>query len=359
MTSRIIVTGGAGFIGGAVVRQMIDETDAAVLNVDKLTYAASPEALARIESNPRYAFLRVDICDGQAVRDAFHRHRPEGVLHLAAETHVDRSIDGPAAFIETNIVGTQILLNAALEYWRELDGTAKDRFRFVQVSTDEVFGSLPETGSFTETSPYSPNSPYAASKAAADHLVRAWHTTYGLPTIVTNCSNNYGPFQFPEKLIPLMIIKALAEEPLPIYGQGDQVRDWLHVDDHARALRQVLGRGRIGESYNIGGRCEQTNLELVERLCSILDRVRPRTSGKLHRELISFVADRPGHDRRYAMNPSKVELELGWRCQRDFAQGLAETVAWYIENRSWWEAIRRRRYDGQRLGLVTAPSGRA
>jgi dTDP-glucose 4,6-dehydratase len=359
MTSRIIVTGGAGFIGGAVVRQLIAETDAAVLNIDRLTYAASPETLATIERHPRYTFMKADICDRQAVRDAFRRHRPDSVLHLAAETHVDRSIDGPAAFIETNIVGTQTLLDAALEYWRGLDGSEKERFRFVHVSTDEVFGSLPQTGSFIETSPYAPNSPYAASKAAADHLVRAWHTTYGLPTIVTNCSNNYGPFQFPEKLVPLMIIKALAEEPLPVYGRGDQVRDWLHVDDHARALRLVLDSGRVGESYNIGGRCERTNLELVEHLCGILDRVRPRISGKLHRELISFVADRPGHDRRYAMNPSKVERELGWTCQRDFAQGLAETVGWYIENRRWWEAIRRRGYDGQRLGLIARLPGKA
>ena len=354
MASHFIVTGGAGFIGGAVVRQLIDETDAAVLNIDKLTYAASPEALARIDSNPRYAFLKIDICDRQAVCDAFQRHRPQGVLHLAAETHVDRSIDRPAAFIETNVVGTQTLLDAALEYWRGLDDDTKGRFRFVHVSTDEVFGSLAETGSFTETSPYSPNSPYAASKAAADHLVRAWHATYGLPTIITNCSNNYGPFQFPEKLIPLMIIKALAEEPLPVYGRGDQIRDWLHVEDHVRGLRAVLERGRIGESYNIGGRCEQTNLDLVGRLCAILDRVRPRSSRKSHCELISFVKDRPGHDRRYAIDPSKIERELRWSCRRDFAQGLEETVGWYLDNRSWWNAIRQRRYHGQRLGLVTA-----
>jgi dTDP-glucose 4,6-dehydratase len=352
MASRILVTGGAGFIGGAVVRQLIEETDAEVLNLDKLTYAASPEALAKIRSNPRYSFRKVDVCDRQRLRDALNRHKPDSVLHLAAETHVDRSIGNPAAFIETNVVGTQSLLDAVLDYWRGLEDGDKASFRFVHVSTDEVFGSLPPTGFFTETSPYAPNSPYAASKAAADHLVRAWHATYGLPTIITNCSNNYGPFQFPEKLIPLMIIKALSEEPLPVYGRGDQIRDWLHVDDHARGLRAVLERGRIGESYNLGGRRERTNLDLVERLCAILDRVRPRASGKPHRERIAFVTDRPGHDQRYAMDPSKIERELGWSCRIDFEQGLQETVGWYVDNRHWWEAIRKRRYGGHRLGLA-------
>jgi dTDP-glucose 4,6-dehydratase len=357
MASRIIVTGGAGFIGGAVIRQLIDETDAAVLNIDKLTYAASPEALAKVQSNPRYSFRKVDICDRQGLRDALHRHKPDGVLHLAAETHVDRSIDGPAAFIETNVVGTQSLLDAVLDYWRGLKDGDKAGFRFVHVSTDEVFGSLPQTGFFTETSPYAPNSPYAASKAAADHLVRAWHATYGLPTIITNCSNNYGSFQFPEKLIPLMIIKALAEESLPVYGRGDQIRDWLHVEDHARGLRAVLERGRVGESYNLGGRCERTNLDLVERLCGILDRVRPRSSGKPHRDLVGFVADRPGHDHRYAIDPSKIERDLGWSCRIGFEQGLEETVSWYRDNRSWWETIQQRRYGGQRLGLAAGRSG--
>jgi dTDP-glucose 4,6-dehydratase len=352
MASRIIVTGGAGFIGGAVIRQLIDETDAVVLNIDALTYAASPEALATVGSNPRYTFRKIDICDARGVREALRHHQPDAVLHLAAETHVDRSIDRPAAFIETNVVGTHSLLDAALDYWRGLKDGDKAAFRFVHVSTDEVFGSLPPTGAFTEASPYAPNSPYAASKAAADHLARAWQATYGLPTIITNCSNNYGPFQFPEKLIPLMIIKAFAEEPLPVYGRGDQVRDWMHVDDHARGLRAVLDRGRIGESYNIGGRCERTNLDVVERLCAILDRARPRPSGRPHRDLISFVADRPGHDKRYAMDPSKIERELGWSSRVDFEQGLRETVGWYLDNRGWWDAIRQRRYGGQRLGLA-------
>jgi dTDP-glucose 4,6-dehydratase len=352
MTQRIVITGGAGFIGGAVIRQLIAETNAALLNIDKLTYAANPEALAMVAGNPRYSFRKVDICDGQSVRQALHDHQPDAILHLAAETHVDRSIDHPAAFIETNIVGTQSLMDAALDYWRGLTEGARAGFRFVHVSTDEVFGSLSPTGAFTETSSYAPNSPYAASKAAADHLVRAWHATYGLPTIVTNCSNNYGPFQFPEKLIPLMIIKALAEEPLPVYGRGDQVRDWLHVDDHARGLRAVLERGRIGESYNIGGRCERTNLDVVERLCAILDRLHPRGSGKPHCDLVAFVADRPGHDKRYAMDPSKIERELGWSPRIDFAEGLEDTVRWYLDNRNWWGSIRQQRYRGERLGLA-------
>jgi dTDP-glucose 4,6-dehydratase len=352
MASRIIVTGGAGFVGGAVVRQLIGETDATVLNLDKLTYAANPAALSAIEDSPRYSFVKADICDRRRVREALAQHRPDSVLHLAAETHVDRSIDGPSPFIETNVVGTQTLLDAALDYWRGLDDHGKDRFRFVHVSTDEVFGSLPQTGLFTESSPYAPSSPYAASKAAADHLVRAWHATYGLPTIITNCSNNYGPYQFPEKLIPLMIIKAVAEEPLPVYGRGDQVRDWLHVEDHARGLRVVLERGRVNESYNIGGRCERANLNVVERICAVLDRLRPRACGRPHRELISFVADRPAHDRRYAMDPSKMERELGWSCRMSFEQGLEATVRWYVDNRGWWEAIHRSRYGGERLGLA-------
>ncbi len=352
MASRIIVTGGAGFIGGAVVRQVIAETDAVVVNIDKLTYAADPEALAKLDGNARYSFLKADICDLQSVRQTFRHHEPDGVLHLAAESHVDRSIDEPAAFIATNVIGTQTLLDAALEYWRGLDARESTRFRFVHVSTDEVYGPLLQAGRFTEASPYAPSSPYAASKAAADHLVRAWHKTYALPTIITNCSNNYGPYQFPEKLIPMMIIKAITEEPLPIYGRGDHVRDWVHVEDHARGLRAVLERGRAGETYNIGGRCERTNLAVVERICTILDRLRPRPSGRAYRELISFVADRPGHDQRYALDPTKIERELGWACRRGFEQGLEETVGWYVDNHSWWDAIRQRRYGGERLGLA-------
>jgi dTDP-glucose 4,6-dehydratase len=350
MAMRVVVTGGAGFIGSAVIRRLIHETDAEILNVDALTYAASPESLATVADHPRYRFLKTDICEREPVSTAFRRHRPDAVLHLAAETHVDRSIDAPAAFVRTNVVGTQVMLDAALDYWRGLDDAGKARFRFVHVSSDEVFGSL-TTGAFTEDSPYAPTSPYAASKAAADHLVRAWHRTYALPTMVTNCSNNYGPYQFPEKLIPLMIIKALAEAPLPVYGRGDQVRDWLHVEDHARGLQAVLERGRIGQSYHIGGRCERTNLEVVERICDILDRRRPRPGGPSHRQLITFVADRPGHDRRYAIDPAKTERELGWRASRSFDSGLEQVVGWYIEHAEWWQAIRRSRYGGERLGL--------
>ena len=357
MPMRVIVTGGAGFIGGAVVRQLIGETDAAVLNIDKLTYAANPDALAPLAGNPRYEFLQADIGDRPGMSDAFMRYRPDSVLHLAAETHVDRSIDGPAAFVATNVVGTQTLLDVALEYWRGLDDAARTRFHLVHVSTDEVFGSLPSAGAFTESSPYAPSSPYAASKAAADHLVRAWHKTFGLPTMITNCSNNYGPYQFPEKLIPLMIIKALAEEPLPVYGRGNQVRDWLHVEDHARGLRAVLERGRIGESYNLGGRCERTNLAVVERLCATLDRLRPRPAGRPHRDLISFVTDRPGHDQRYAMDATKIERELGWSCRSDFDRNLEDTVRWYLDNRAWWTAILGRRYGGERLGLAPRRAG--
>jgi dTDP-glucose 4,6-dehydratase len=357
VTARIIITGGAGFIGSAVIRQLVSETDATILNIDKLTYAASSDALRSAKSSRHYQFLQADICDRQTMREAFARHRPDCALHVAAETHVDRSIDAPAAFIETNVVGTQVLLDTALEYWRELSGDARARFRFVHVSTDEVFGSLPPNGLFTEYSPYAPNSPYAASKAAADHLVRAWYSTYGLPTIITNCSNNYGPYQFPEKLIPLMIIKALAEESLPVYGRGNQIRDWLHVDDHARGLRTILERGRIGERYNIGARCERTNLDVVEQICAILDRLQPRPCGRPHGALISFVSDRPGHDQRYAMDPSKIERELGWSCHTRFESGLEDTVHWYLDNREWWTTIQQRRYGGERLGLTATRAG--
>jgi dTDP-glucose 4,6-dehydratase len=346
---KVLVTGGAGFIGSAVVRHLLSETDAAVVNLDKLTYAANLASLAMVEANPRYAFERADIADAEAVRAIFASHRPDAVMHLAAETHVDRSIDGPAAFIQTNVVGTTVLLEAARDYWTGLPAAAAGRFRFHHVSTDEVFGSLGPTGAFTETTPYQPNSPYSASKAGSDHLVRAWHATYGLPIVLSNCSNNYGPCHFPEKLIPLIILKGLHQEDLPVYGRGDQVRDWLYVEDHARALYAVLTRGRVGESYNVGGAAERTNLAVVAAVCDRLDALRP--DGAPRRRLIRFVADRPGHDQRYAMDTTKIQAELGWRPRESFESGLDKTVRWYLDNPAWWQAIRG--YAGDRLGLGT------
>ena len=350
---RVLVTGGAGFIGSAVIRQLLSETDATVINVDKLTYAANLASLPGAEENPRYHFERADICDAEAMQRIFHAHRPDGILHLAAESHVDRSIDGPGEFINTNIVGTSVLLRVGLDYWKELEPAAQERFRFLHVSTDEVFGSLGPEGLFTEETSYAPSSPYSASKAASDHLVRAWHATYGLPTLLTNCTNNYGPYQFPEKLIPLMIIKGIAGEPLPVYGSGENVRDWLHVDDHARALRTVLAGGRPGRSYNIGARCERTNLEIVRTICDLLDEV----LGDAHvprREKITFVTDRPGHDLRYAMDTSRIEKELGWKHRIPFEEGLRSSIEWYLENRDWWQAILDGVYQGERLGVGAA-----
>jgi len=349
--STIFVTGGAGFIGSAVVRHLLNDTDACVVNIDKLTYASNLESIPQSSNNPRYVLAKVDICNGPAMRALFEKYQPCAVMHLAAESHVDRSIDAPAEFIQTNIVGTFTLLQEALHYWRTLDEAVHDTFRLLHVSTDEVFGSLGAHGLFTETSPYAPNSPYSASKAASDHLVRAWCETYELPTIITNCSNNYGPYHFPEKLIPHMIIKGLAEEALPVYGDGQNVRDWLYVEDHARALTQVLKHGRIGETYNIGGRNERSNLDVVEKICSLLDALEPSLSGDRKR-LISFVTDRPGHDRRYAIDASKLERELGWRANENFESGLEKTVIWYLANRSWWQSILRRGYASNRIGLM-------
>ncbi|CAO3440051.1 dTDP-glucose 4,6-dehydratase [Azospirillum argentinense] len=349
---RIVVTGGAGFIGSAVVRQLLAETDAFVVNVDKLTYAANLSSLPGAAENPRYAFEKVDICDGDALRRVFAEHRPDAVMHLAAESHVDRSIDGPGEFIQTNVVGTFRLLEAARGYWSSLPAEERTAFRFHHISTDEVFGTLGDEGFFTETTPYSPNSPYSASKASSDHLVRAWHETYGMPVVLTNCSNNYGPYHFPEKLIPLVILKGLKGEPLPVYGKGDNIRDWLYVEDHARALRLVLDKGAIGESYNIGGYNERTNLDVVRTICALLDEMAP--AGAPHDRLITFVADRPGHDKRYAIDASKITRELGWKPQETFETGLRKTVAWYLENRSWWEAILNGSYRGERLGLDVA-----
>lgn len=349
----IFVTGGAGFIGSAVVRYLLAETGARVVNIDKLTYAANLASIPQASGHQRYAFAKADICDGSHLRALFDRHRPDVVMNLAAESHVDRSIDGPGEFIQTNIVGTFTLLQEALRYWRQLDRSRRAAFRLLHVSTDEVYGSLEEGGLFTETTPYQPSSPYSASKASSDHLVRAWRETYELPTVVTNCSNNYGPYHFPEKLIPHMIIKGLAEEPLPVYGNGLNVRDWLYVEDHARALALVVERGLVGETYNIGGRNERTNIQVVKTMCDLLDRMSPSPSGSRHR-LISFVQDRPGHDLRYAIDASKIERELGWRAAETFEAGLEKTVRWYLENRTWWQAIINRGYDAKRVGLVSA-----
>jgi dTDP-glucose 4,6-dehydratase len=350
---RILVTGGAGFIGSAVCRLLIHDTEHVVINVDKLTYSANPASLADIAGSPRYAFVHADICDGRRMLAVMEEHAVDGVLHLAAESHVDRSIDGPSPFIETNIVGTYRLLEAARRYWQNLDPAKRAGFRFHQVSTDEVFGDLPlDAGVFIEESPYRPSSPYSASKASADLLVLAWHHTYGLPVIVSNTSNNYGPRQFPEKLIPLMILNGFEGKPLPVYGQGDNVRDWIHVEDHARALVMILTRGRIGEKYNVGARAERSNLVVVRALCDALDRHCSAAGRSGHHELISFVADRPGHDRRYAIDPSKVESEFGWRPARDFEAALDDTVRWYLDNQAWWRPLRENRYAGERIGIA-------
>lgn len=346
---RILVTGGAGFIGSAVVRMLVRAHGHEVLNLDLLTYAASPEALEEVGRGASYQLLQADICDRTAVAGAFAEFAPEAVVHLAAESHVDRSIDGPGAFVTTNVVGTYVMLDAALAYWRGLADARREAFRFVHVSTDEVYGSLGPEGRFTEQSRYDPNSPYAASKAAADHFARAWHRTYGLPVILTNCSNNYGPYQFPEKLIPLTIIKAMAGEALPVYGTGENVRDWIHVEDHARGIHAALTRGRVGEGYNFGGASERRNIDVVRTICAALDRIDPQ--GAPRERLITFVADRPGHDARYAIDDSKARSELGWAPQQGFEDGLAATVGWYRAHRSWWEPIRAGRYDGDRLGL--------
>ncbi|MBF0166639.1 MAG: dTDP-glucose 4,6-dehydratase [Alphaproteobacteria bacterium] len=349
---KILVTGGAGFIGSAVARHLIADTGHQVVNLDLLTYAANPASLALVEDHERYAFEQADIRDSAKVRSILQRHRPDAIMHLAAESHVDRSIDGPADFIETNIVGTYRLLEEALDYWRGLETAAKERFRFHHVSTDEVFGSLePNDPAFSETTPYRPRSPYSASKAASDHLALAWHHTYGLPVVLSNCSNNYGPYQFPEKLIPLMIVRALSGQPLPVYGQGLNVRDWLYVEDHATALTTILQEGRLGESYLVGGLSEKTNIDVVNTLCVLLDEMLPESPHRPHAKLISYVTDRPGHDHRYAIDPSKLQRELGWKASVSFAQGLRKTVAWYLENQGWWEPLIDKHQATKRAGL--------
>ncbi len=349
---RILVTGGAGFIGSALVRRLIEHTEHEVLVLDKLTYAGLLSSLEPAAKSNRYGFVQADICDAEAVRAAITDFRPQVIAHLAAESHVDRSIDGPGEFVQTNVVGTFVMLQQALGYWRGLEGEDKAAFRFHHISTDEVFGSLGETGLFTETTPYDPRSPYSASKAASDHLVSAWGHTYGLPVLMTNCSNNYGPYHFPEKLIPLIIIRALNGEPLPVYGDGSNVRDWLFVDDHARALQAVFERGRPGQTYNVGGNAERRNIEVVKAICASLDRKRPRADGKPYADQITFVADRPGHDARYAIDASKIRDELGWEPSVTFETGIEQTVDWYLNNRDWWQAILDKRYKTERLGVA-------
>ena len=370
---RVIVTGGAGFIGSEVVRQYINETDITVINVDKLTYAGNLESLQSVADNPRYHFEQVDICDAAEVQRLFEQYRPDAIMHLAAESHVDRSIDGPAEFIHTNIFGTYTLLEQARRYWSTLDASKKAAFRFHHISTDEVYGSLDDTGMFTEESVYAPNSPYSASKASSDHLVRAWHHTFGMPVVTTNCSNNYGPYQFPEKLIPLVTLNALAGKPLPIYGKGEQIRDWLHVEDHARALRLVLEKGVPGEVYNIGGHNEKTNLEVVHTICDLLEELMPLENGKgrgvrsemrtllapdsspltSYRDLITYVTDRPGHDQRYAIDAGKIERELGWTPKETFESGIRKTIQWYLDNQPWCEHVKDGSYQGERLGMLS------
>ena len=352
MHHTILVTGGAGFIGGGFVRLRMREPGLKrLVNLDKLTYAGNLDSLDAIRDDPRHVFVQGDIADRELVGRLLRAHRPSAVIHFAAETHVDRSIEGPRAFLETNVLGTFELLTEALQYWRELDAPEREAFRFLHVSTDEVYGSLGASGKFTETTPYDPHSPYSASKAASDHFVRAYRDTYGLPTIVTNCSNNYGPYQFPEKLIPLMILNALEGKALPVYGDGRNIRDWLFVEDHARALALVLDAGKPGETYNVGGDCERTNLEVVEAICRTVDALRAGLAHAPCRSLLTFVADRPGHDRRYAMDTTKIRRELGWRPREDFESGLVQTVAWYLENPRWVERATSGTYRRERLGL--------
>lgn len=348
---RILVTGGAGFIGSAVVRQYIQETEHEIINLDALTYAGNLESLTDVADNPRYCFEHVDICNLEELKRVFQQHQPDAVMHLAAESHVDRSIDGPAEFLQTNIIGTFNLLDVSRSYWESLPDERKQLFRFHHVSTDEVYGDLGETGYFTEETAYEPSSPYSASKASSDHLVRAWNRTYGLPVVITNCSNNYGPYQFPEKLIPLVILNALEGKALPVYGSGSQIRDWLYVEDHARALRLVLETGADGETYNIGGHNEKTNLDVVKTLCALLDKLVPESKFVPHENLITFVADRPGHDVRYAIDADKIAKDLGWTPQETFESGIEKTIKWYLQNSEWCQHVQDGSYQRERLGI--------
>jgi dTDP-glucose 4,6-dehydratase len=349
---RVVVTGGAGFIGSAVCRRLVLHEGWDVLNVDKLTYAANLHSLDAVSALPSYSFVRADICDRRVLDEVFEKFAPDGVLHLAAASHVDRSIANSADFVRTNVVGTHVLLEATRAYWSHLAAEKKTRFRFLHVSTDEVYGSLGATGHFVEHTAYDPRSPYAASKAASDHLVSAWYATYGLPTVICNCSNNFGPYQFPEKLIPLMILNAMEGKPLPVYGNGQHIRDWLYVDDHVRALVLVLTQGRPGHRYNIGGRGERANLQVVNAICEVLDALMP--DDRPRHSLIQFVTDRPGHDQRYAIDPGRIETELGWQPQESFESGLQKTVRWYVDNQPWWRPLRDGVYGGERLGLTNA-----
>ncbi|MBR0457742.1 MAG: dTDP-glucose 4,6-dehydratase [Victivallales bacterium] len=346
---KVIVTGGAGFIGSALIRHLVKNELAEVVNLDKLTYAGNLESLREVSSSPLYHFAKLDICDREGVANLFASFQPDAIMHLAAESHVDRSIDDPLCFVKTNVLGTANLLQCALEYWRSLDEARKSAFRFQHISTDEVYGSLGPEGFFQETTPYSPRSPYSASKASSDHLVRAWGHTFGLPVLLSNCSNNYGPYHFPEKLIPLVILNALDGKPLPIYGKGDNIRDWLYVEDHAKALWLINRKGLPGETYNIGGHNERTNLQVVQTICKILDELRPKQSGK-YEDQITFVTDRPGHDQRYAIDADKLRRELGWRPEENFDTGIRRTVQWYLDNDWWWRPIREKKYSGERLG---------
>ena len=351
---RVIVTGGAGFIGSALVRHLVLEKGYEVLNIDALTYAGYLPSLKAVEGKPNYRFLQANICDGPAMAEAIAGFRPDRIMHLAAESHVDRSITGAADFIQTNVIGTFTLLEAARAHWSALDTGSRDAFRFLHVSTDEVYGSLGEEGLFTENTPYDPSSPYSASKASSDHLAKAWQRTYGFPIVVSNCSNNYGPYHFPEKLIPLTILNALNGEQLPVYGKGENVRDWLYVEDHARALDLIAERGRLGETYNVGGRNERKNIDVVRRICAVLDQLVP--TNRPREELIEFVTDRPGHDARYAIDATRLETELGWRARENFDTGIEKTVRWYLDNEWWWQPLRER-YAGERLGLLKAAKG--
>lgn len=347
----ILLTGGAGFIGSNLIHYLLNNTDHEIINIDKLTYAGNLVSLKDIEDNDCYTFEKIDICNYDKVRDLFHKYSPDAVMHLAAESHVDRSIDGPGEFIQTNIVGTYNLLQNAFNFWKELEREKKNSFRFLHVSTDEVFGSLGETGYFTETTPYDPKSPYSASKASSDHLVRAWQHTFGLPALMTNCSNNYGPYQFPEKLIPVVILNAVNGKDIPVYGKGDNVRDWLYVEDHAAALYKVVSEGKVGETYNIGGKNEMKNIDIVNLICSILDELKPKSNGS-YKDQIKFVTDRPGHDKRYAIDPTKIENELGFKPAHNFQEGIRKTVQWYLDNLEWCDEVMQNKYKLERLGAL-------